>query len=167
MELVLGERDLGQARGPDRPVAVGDVADLGPAEQVDQPRVDRDPGVAGARVAVALGLAHPPRADDEVGLVARRSARPAAPSGRVVLAVGIERHDDVDAQPLGDEVAGLERRALAAVDRVADDVARRAPRATAAVASREPSSITRTWVCSPATSVGTSARTPGRLSASL
>ena len=75
-----------------------------------------------ARESPRLRLAHPPRADDEVGLVAHdRLDQPRHLAG-IVLAVGIERHDDVDAQPLGDQVAGLERRSLAAVDRVADDV---------------------------------------------
>ena len=74
------------------------------------------------RRAVALALGHPSRADDEVRLVRDDRLDQAVHLGRVVLAVGIEGHDDIDAEPLGDEVAGLEGGALAAVDRVADDV---------------------------------------------
>src|SRR6185312_4719142 len=66
VELVLGEGDLGQPRGPDRAIAVGDVADLCATEQVDEAGVEGDPGVAGTRIAAAFGFAHPSRADDEV-----------------------------------------------------------------------------------------------------
>src|SRR4029079_15591727 len=62
VELVLGECDLGESRRTDRAIAVGDVADLRPAEQVDEPGVDRDPCASRPRVAAALGLAHPARA---------------------------------------------------------------------------------------------------------
>ena len=39
-----------------------------------------------------------------------------------MLAVGVERDDDLDSEPLGDQVAGLECGPLAAVDRVCHDV---------------------------------------------
>ena len=75
----------------------------------------------------ALGLAHPPRPDDEVRLVADDRLDEARHLAGIVLAVRVERHDDIDAESLGDEVAGLEGRTLAAVDRMADDVGAERP----------------------------------------
>ena len=80
------------------------------------------PGVARLRCALALALGHPARADHEVRLARDDRLDESGHLRGIVLAVRIERHDDLDAQALRDEVAGLERRALAAVDRVADDV---------------------------------------------
>ena len=65
-----------------------------------------------------------------------------------MLPVGVEGDDDVDAESLGDEVAGLEGGALAAVDRVADDVGAGGP-GDVGRPSREPSSMTRTCVGQP------------------
>ncbi len=86
-----------------------------PAEKVDQPRVDRDAGIARPRV--ALALAHAPRPDHEVGVATDDRLDQPVHLRRIVLAVGVERHDDVDTEALGDEIAGLERGALAAVHR--------------------------------------------------
>ena len=116
----------GRTDGAHGAVAVRAVRDLRPGDERDEAVEEDDPELARARV--GLGLAEHARAVGHVDLAREHGLDQARHLLGQVLAVGVDRDDDLGARVGEQAVAGAKRRAAAAVDHVARDRRRRRAR---------------------------------------
>jgi hypothetical protein len=118
-ELILLEQQLSKGRRPGRPVPARDVGDALAGQDRDEPREEVDADVADDRT--ALVVAEHPRAVHVVGLVLDDRLDEDRDLLGLVLPVGVQRHDDLGAEPERDVIADAERQAAAAADRQTRD----------------------------------------------